>query len=106
MDAIGQITGRIAHDFNNLLQSIGGNLEIVVRNLPQDAACLQRAVAQATRGVRNAADLTRSPLALLSRSRAASMRATVCSGIARIQVQRASHLGVLLIDDAGVEPRL
>ncbi|MBD0270757.1 MAG: PAS domain S-box protein, partial [Acetobacteraceae bacterium] len=37
MEAVGQLTGGIAHDFNNLLQVVLGNLEILRRNLPDDA---------------------------------------------------------------------
>jgi PAS domain S-box-containing protein len=40
MEAVGQLTGGIAHDFNNLLQVVLGNLEILHRNLPGDAARL------------------------------------------------------------------
>lgn len=33
MEAIGQLTGGIAHDFNNLLQVIGGNLQLLTKDL-------------------------------------------------------------------------
>jgi PAS domain S-box-containing protein len=36
MEAIGQLTGGIAHDFNNLLMVISGNVETLLRHLPED----------------------------------------------------------------------
>ena len=38
MDSIGQLSGGIAHDFNNLLGTIIGNLDLLVEDLPEDAA--------------------------------------------------------------------
>ena len=67
MEAVGQLTGGVAHDFNNLLQVILGNLEIVHRNLPPDAARLRRATAQAITGARRAASLTQRLLAFSRR---------------------------------------
>ncbi len=58
MEAVGQLTGGIAHDFNNLLQVVLGNLEILHRNLPEDAARLRRSAENAMNGARRAAVLT------------------------------------------------
>ena len=58
MEAVGQLTGGIAHDFNNLLQVVIGNLEILARNLPGDAARLRRSAENAMSGARRAATLT------------------------------------------------
>ena len=58
MEAVGQLTGGIAHDFNNLLQVVIGNLEILHRNLPEDAARLRRSAENAMSGARRAAVLT------------------------------------------------
>ncbi len=38
MQAIGQLTGGIAHDFNNLLTIIGGNLQLIERDLGEYAS--------------------------------------------------------------------
>jgi PAS domain S-box-containing protein len=66
MEAVGHLTGGVAHDFNNLLQIILGNLDILKRNLPEDAGRLQRAVLQAMNGANRAAGLTRRLLAFHS----------------------------------------
>lgn len=58
MEAVGQLTGGIAHDFNNSLQIIVGNLETLQRNLPAEAARLNRAAGSAMNGARRAAALT------------------------------------------------
>ncbi len=36
MEAVGQLTGGIAHDFNNLLMAIVGNLQLLVKRIPED----------------------------------------------------------------------
>jgi signal transduction histidine kinase/CheY-like chemotaxis protein len=67
MEAVGQLTGGIAHDFNNLLQIIIGNLESLLRHLPDDSGRLQRAANQAMNGARRAAALTQRLLAFSRR---------------------------------------
>jgi PAS domain S-box-containing protein len=42
LDAIGKLTGGIAHDFNNLLQVIGGNLQLLERDIPRDERAQRR----------------------------------------------------------------
>ncbi|HEX4296530.1 MAG TPA: response regulator [Devosia sp.] len=62
MEAIGQLTGGVAHDFNNLLQVIGGNLQL----LAKDVAGTERAekrVSNALEGVRRGAKLASQLLA-------------------------------------------
>ena len=67
METVGQLTGGIAHDFNNLLQIVSGNLDILRRNLPEDAARLRRPVDNAMRGAERAAVLTQRLLAFSRR---------------------------------------
>ena len=67
MEAVGQLTGGLAHDFNNLLQIVTGNLEIIGRNLPEDADRLRRAVDNAASGANRAAVLTQRLLAFSRR---------------------------------------
>jgi PAS domain S-box-containing protein len=67
MEAVGQLTGGVAHDFNNLLQIVVGNLEILQRNLPADAARLRRSTDNAMQGARRAATLTERLLAFSRR---------------------------------------
>lgn len=68
MEAVGQLTGGVAHDFNNLLQIIIGNLETLQRNLPAEAARLNRAASSAMSGAKRAAALTQRLLAFSRRS--------------------------------------
>lgn len=67
MEAVGQLTGGIAHDFNNLLQVVVGNLDILQRNLPEDAVRLRRSADNAMKGARRAATLTQRLLAFSRR---------------------------------------
>jgi PAS domain S-box-containing protein len=67
MEALGQLTGGVAHDFNNLLQVVVGNLEILQRNLPEDAARLRRSADNALIGAKRAATLTQRLLAFARR---------------------------------------
>lgn len=42
MEVVGHLTGGVAHDFNNLLHVIGGNLELLSKNLPDDGRMQRR----------------------------------------------------------------
>ncbi|TCR64604.1 response regulator [Bosea sp. BK604] len=53
MEAIGNLTGGVAHDFNNLLQVIGGNLQLLSREVGNNEKALakvERAMAGVARG--------------------------------------------------------
>lgn len=67
METLGQLTGGVAHDFNNLLQIVSGNINILQRALPADAARLKRAADNAARGAERAALLTQRLLAFSRR---------------------------------------
>jgi PAS domain S-box-containing protein len=67
METVGQLTGGVAHDFNNLLQIVTGNLDILMRNLPEDAPRLRRAAEGAMTGAKRAAILTQRLLAFSRR---------------------------------------
>ncbi|MDQ7249127.1 response regulator [Dongia sedimenti] len=70
MEAVGKLTGGVAHDFNNVLQVIGGNLQLLVRDVAGNLRAeqrLQTAIAAISRGSKLAAQLLafgrRQPLA-------------------------------------------
>ncbi|ARP86721.1 response regulator [Bordetella genomosp. 9] len=70
MEAVGKLTGGIAHDFNNLLQVIGGNLQLLARDVAGQERAEKRvrsALAGVARGSKLASQLLafgrRQPLA-------------------------------------------
>ena len=67
MEAIGQLTGGIAHDFNNLLLVISGNIETMLRHLPEPGGRLERLGNAALRASTRAATLTHRLLAFARR---------------------------------------
>lgn len=50
MESIGNLTGGVAHDFNNLLQVVGGNLQLLAKDIAGNEKA-QRRVANALSGV-------------------------------------------------------
>ncbi|HXZ10068.1 MAG TPA: response regulator, partial [Paraburkholderia sp.] len=62
MEAIGKLTGGVAHDFNNLLQVIGGNLQLLARDVAGSDKPEQR-VRNALAGVARGANLASQLLA-------------------------------------------
>lgn len=67
MEAVGRLTAGIAHDFNNLLTVVLGNLENAQRQSALAETALLRALDNATRGARRAAELTERLLAFARR---------------------------------------
>ena len=70
MEAVGNLTGGVAHDFNNLLQVIGGNLQLLAKDVAGSERAEQRvrsALAGVSRGSKLASQLLafgrRQPLA-------------------------------------------
>jgi PAS domain S-box-containing protein len=62
MEAIGKLTGGVAHDFNNLLQVIGGNLQLLAKDVAGTEKAEQR-VKSALAGVARGANLASQLLA-------------------------------------------
>lgn len=63
MDALGQLTGGVAHDFNNMLAVIVGNLEMLIRRLPEKEGRNRTFAGNALAGAQRAAELTKRLLA-------------------------------------------
>lgn len=70
MEAVGRLTGGVAHDFNNLLQVVGGNLQLLLKDVAGNERGEQRlrnALAGVSRGAKLASQLLafgrRQPLA-------------------------------------------
>lgn len=62
LESLGLMAGGIAHDFNNILTTIGGNTELALRELPEDARA-HRHLSNALTATRQAAVLTGQMLA-------------------------------------------
>jgi signal transduction histidine kinase/CheY-like chemotaxis protein len=75
MEAVGQLTGGIAHDFNNLLMVIGGSLDVLETQVPQEPKA-QRFFNAARKGVERGATLNQQLLAYSRRQDLQSQ--TVC----------------------------
>ena len=71
LEALGHLTGGIAHDFNNMLTVISGNLEALLRRLPNSPkADIERLAKSALQGARARRRLDASPPSILASSAA------------------------------------
>jgi PAS domain S-box-containing protein len=66
METVGQLTGGIAHDFNNLLAVVIGNLELVLKRMPNDPK-LTRWLENAFEAAQRGGTLTKRMLAFARR---------------------------------------
>ncbi len=62
MESVGRLAGGVAHDFNNMLQSILGNVELALEDLPPGHA-LRECLDEIQRSAQRSAELTRQLLA-------------------------------------------
>ncbi|HKW52256.1 MAG TPA: response regulator, partial [Stellaceae bacterium] len=66
LESLGQLTGGVAHDFNNVLMAVLGNLDLLLKNVPDDPA-VRRLVDGAIRAAERGANLTKRMLAFARR---------------------------------------
>jgi PAS domain S-box-containing protein len=66
LEMIGQLTGGVAHDFNNLLMAVIGNLDLLLKHLPDDPKTV-RLINGALQGAQRGAALTQRLLAFARR---------------------------------------
>ena len=116
MEAIGKLTGGVAHDFNNLLQVIGGNIQLLARDIVGNPRAEQRAenaLASVSRAAKLAAQLLafsrKQPLAprvvslaRLIRNLDEMLRRTLGEGV-EVETVASAGLWNTFIDEAQVE---
>lgn len=119
MESLGRLTGGVAHDFNNLLQVIGGNLQLLMREVaghPVAAERVRNALEGVERGAKLAAQLLafgrRQPLApkvlnlgRLLRHMDEMLRRTLGEGV-EIETVISGGLWNTLVDPSQVESAL
>ncbi|MFP4030451.1 MAG: ATP-binding protein [Desulfococcaceae bacterium] len=68
LESLGVLAGGVAHDFNNLLQSVMGNIELALMDLPPDSPATE-SIFQIESAARRLADLTNQLLAYAGRGK-------------------------------------
>ena len=66
LESLGQLTGGVAHDFNNVLMAVLGNLDLLLKSVPDDPA-VRRLVDGAIRASERGANLTKRMLTFARR---------------------------------------
>ena len=66
LESLGQLTGGVAHDFNNVLMAVLGNLDLLLKVVPDDEP-VRRLVEGAIRAAERGANLTKRMLAFARR---------------------------------------
>jgi signal transduction histidine kinase/ActR/RegA family two-component response regulator len=66
LESLGQLTGGVAHDFNNVLMAVLGNLDLLLKSVPDDLA-IRRLIDGAIRASERGANLTKRMLAFARR---------------------------------------
>ena len=67
VEAVGQLAGGIAHDFNNILTAILSTTQLLLKELPRDAATARRDVEEIAASAKRGSGLTRQLLAFSRR---------------------------------------
>ncbi len=105
LEAVGKLTGGIAHDFNNMLQIIGGNLQLLRRNLGADETA-QRRLESAVGGVEKGARLASQLLAFASRQPLQPQSVDLGELLGQMSELMSGALGRAVQVDVDIQPNL
>ena len=105
MESMGHLAGGIAHDFNNLLAAVIGNLELLRKRLPEDAAT-RRLVDGALRGAERGASLSRRMLAFARQQDLKSSATDIAALLDGMQDLLDRSLGPLIALGVHIAPNL
>ncbi len=105
IEAIGQLTGGIAHDFNNLLAVVIGNLDLLLRQVPEGSRA-HRLVGNAMEGANRGASLTQRLLAFARRQDLRPESVDVASLVRGLSEMLERSLGPQIRVETNFAPRL